>query len=701
MTRIPSQTIDEVQSLYAQLGFAALRDIQEAAIVPILRGENCLLIAPTSGGKTEAALVPLLAKERNRPQLAVSILYLAPMRALINDLEPRLRCLARTANIEICKWHSDVSKVERSNFVKAPTNILLTTPESLESFLLFQNDFATHHFSNIQCVIVDEFHAYAGNDRGAHLLALLERLRIDYTGDFQRIALSATVGNPKGLCAALGANSKRKNRVVATLPLKKSATIRIRYADKDNVFKSVIDHVQQHPKHLIFTETRQSVEGMGSRLKKSGIQTLITHSSLPADHREKSEKHFSNTSDQSMVATCALEMGIDIGDLEHIIQINAPRTVSSYLQRRGRAGRRQSLTQNFSFICRHGFALLQATALTMLHERGFIEPIVPLSHAAHLAAQQLLCMAFSKNEIRTAQATRSICQAVPFKGLNKKHFETLIEYMRHTGYLANDSLLKPGKTARRDYGGAQIRNLCSDFQTAFEYTVLHNFEEIGRLDALFVFGQKEGEFRFTLAARNWLATKIDHRRHLVTVERTKTAFDSVWTGPGIPLSFEVCQCMHQVLTTNYCSPHWEPSAHLAIPALRSKYSFLTHDGIELKRNYKKEWCLHTFAGGKANALIAQTLTHLWKIPAVHSNFDITFLRPLTATTIQTAVKEMKKQKRPNSADARSDRFPIPTNISKFETCLPDSLKRLAWAEQLFDVESAQKTVKKKLSVVGR
>lgn len=634
------------------------------------------------------------------PRLPVSILYLAPMRALINNLEPRLSRLAHRTNLTVCKWHSDVSKNIRSNFILSPSNILLTTPESLEAFLLFHGQWAVTHFSNIRAVIVDEFHAYAGNDRGAHLMALLERLRTAYCGDFQRIALSATVGNPTELLNALSTGSRRKSAVVAVSLAYSKSIVRIRYAEKRNTFESVLHHMDTHLKTLMFADSRQSVEHIGGALNERDTHALITHSSLPTAHREYSEQTFSNTTNHSMIATSALEMGIDIGDLEHIVQINAPYSVNSYLQRLGRAGRRKNSKQTFTFICRHRFALLQATALTELHRQGYVEPIIPQRMAIHLLAQQLLSMAFSTVSYSFSQAVNNVKKAVPFSKMTSRQIDELIGYMQKTGYLMTGAQLAPGQTAKRQFGGARIRNLCTDFQTPFEYIVLHNLKNIGRLDALFVIDKKEGEFRFILGAKNWLATKIDHRRHIVFAEPVKEAFDSVWSGASIPLSLVLCQCMQRILATNLHSPYWQPSAKIEIDKLRNQYHFLSNDDIVLKQNAKKIWCLHTFAGGKANALIAQTITHQWRIPTVHSNFVIAFPNAVGVAQIQSAIAKIRRQKRPNASDTYSKELPIPLNISKFENCLPESLKRKAWSERLFDVEGAKKTMRKKVRVVG-
>ncbi|MBN2340889.1 MAG: DEAD/DEAH box helicase [Deltaproteobacteria bacterium] len=675
-----------------------MRPIQDATIQPILNGENCLVIAPTSGGKTEAAVVPALSKKCNSRHLPVSLLYVAPLRALINDLTPRLQRFAEVTEITICRWHSDVPKDIRRAFIEHPSHMLLTTPESLEAFLLFHYDWSKRHFGNIETVVIDEFHAYAGNDRGAHLLALLERLRTDICGDFQRIALSATVGNPHALLADLAMNSKRSFRVIQQLQDSTASNLQIRHARKEDMLNSILGALKEHPKHLIFSENRQVVEQIGAKLAERGTPALVTHSSLPARHREHSEKRFAQSWDHSIVATCVLEMGIDIGDLEHIIQINAPSSVSSFLQRLGRAGRRPGTTKNFTFICKLDFAVLQSTALIQLHQEGYVEPVFPLKQAVHLMAQQLLSLSFSTSDFTIVQGINIAKRAVPFSSLHKRHLIELTEYMQQKKYLAPGTMLRPGERGEKRFGGVRRVNLCTDFQTSHEYTVLYHRKEIGTLDSLFVYGKQEGNFRFTLAAKLWLAMKIDNDRHLIHALPVKDQFDSVWTGSGLPLAYKLCQCMHQILTTEYNCPNWQPSAVNAIRRLRSQYAFLLPNCIVLKRNGKKSWCLFTFAGGKANALIAAVFTNIWMIPATHTNYAVYFSTAADIVPIVHALQKMRKQKRPNQRDAICDRITYPSRLSKFEDCIPPHLKRIAWSEQLFDIENAKRTIQKKLVV---
>ena len=181
------------------LGWPALRPLQEVSIDPILRGEHAILLAPTAGGKTEAAIFPVFSRMLTEDWQGLSVLYVCPIKALLNNLEFRLSHYASLLGRSVALWHGDISPSRKAKIVAEPTDILLTTPESLEVMLISRRIDHTRFFANLRCVIIDEVHAFAGDDRGWHLMYLLERLTHIAGREIQRLGLSATVGNPEEL----------------------------------------------------------------------------------------------------------------------------------------------------------------------------------------------------------------------------------------------------------------------------------------------------------------------------------------------------------------------------------------------------------------------------------------------------------------------------------------------------------------------
>ncbi len=315
------------------LGFSELRPVQELSIGPVLDGRSCVVLAPTAGGKTEAAFFPILSLMDTEDWRPVSVLYVAPIRALLNDQEHRISRYCDLIGRRAVKWHGDTSASERKAFLADPADILLTTPESLEVMLMSRGVPARKLFQTLRAVIIDEAHAFVGDDRGVHLSAVLERLSRICGHDLQRVALSATVGNPEAVLDWLSGASKRERAVVRAPGVRTPPELALDYvATVENAAKMI---AELHPgtKRLVFVDSRRGVEQIGRALLDRAVDTYVTHSSLSVDERRRAERAFADGRDCVIVATSALELGIDIGDLDHVLQIGCPSTVAAFLQR--------------------------------------------------------------------------------------------------------------------------------------------------------------------------------------------------------------------------------------------------------------------------------------------------------------------------------------------------------------------------------
>ena len=329
--------------IVSSLGWPSLRPLQDEAIAPILGGEHVLALAPTAGGKTEAAVFPLLSRILAEHEPGLSVLYVCPLRALLNNLHSRLERYGSYCGIRVGLWHGDVTAGARRRILDEPPEILLTTPESLEGMLLSVRTDHAQLFRDVRTVVVDEVHAFGGDDRGWHLLAVLERLSVLAGRDLQRIGLSATVGDPASLLAWLVGSSRGAARVVA--PDVVAAAVVPTDVGLDHVgslanASIVISRLHQGEKRLVFCDSRSRVEELATLLREREVRTFVSHSSLSADERRRAEEAFAEASDCVIVSTSTLELGIDVGDLDRVIQINSPATVASFLQRLGRTGRR-------------------------------------------------------------------------------------------------------------------------------------------------------------------------------------------------------------------------------------------------------------------------------------------------------------------------------------------------------------------------
>ncbi|MDY7090976.1 MAG: DEAD/DEAH box helicase, partial [Actinomycetota bacterium] len=391
------------------LQWPGLRPLQEAAVEPLLAGEDALLLAPTAGGKTEAAAFPLLSRMTVESWSGTSVLYLCPLKALLNNLQPRLDRYADWLGRKAALWHGDVTASRRQAILAARPDLLLTTPESLEAMLVSQKVDHRAFFAGLQAVVVDEVHAFAGDDRGWHLLAVLERLTHLIGRPVQRVGLSATVGNPDRLLTWLqgsGAGTRPASVVAPDPPVLvpgepapavPPGEIELDYVGSLQNAAKIIASLHAGEKRLVFCESRQAVEELGSLLRGKGITTFLSHASLSADERRRSEEAFAEARDCVIVSTSTLELGIDVGDLDRVIQIDTPATVASFLQRLGRTGRRPGSIRNCLFLTRDGDALLEAAALLLLWGRGWVEPVIAPPEPRHIAAQQILALCLQEH----------------------------------------------------------------------------------------------------------------------------------------------------------------------------------------------------------------------------------------------------------------------------------------------------------------
>ncbi len=271
------------------LGWPALRPLQDEAIGPILAGEHVLALAPTAGGKTEAAILPLLSRIATEGWRGLSVLYVCPLRALLNNLHPRLERYASFVGLRAGLWHGDVGPGIRDRITADPPEILLTTPESLEAILMSVRRDHVEFFSGVRAVVVDEVHSFGGDDRGWHLLAVLERLSAVTGRDIQRVGLSATVGEPAELLRWLVGSSAGPARVVAPDPGPSVVTPEVTLDHVGSLANAatVISRLHRGEKRLVFCDSRARVEELAVELRELGVDTFVSHSSLALDERRR------------------------------------------------------------------------------------------------------------------------------------------------------------------------------------------------------------------------------------------------------------------------------------------------------------------------------------------------------------------------------------------------------------------------------
>ncbi|WP_144127977.1 DEAD/DEAH box helicase [Catellatospora sichuanensis] len=606
-----------VHHIVNSLGWPDLRPLQQDAIGPLTGGDDALLLAPTAGGKTEAAMFPLLSRMTAQRWQGTSVLYLCPLKALLNNLEPRLERYAGWVGRRAAVWHGDVRGSARRNVLTERPDILLTTPESLESMLVSVNVDHLAFFSGLQAVVVDEVHAFAGDDRGWHLLAVLERLTALVGRPLQRIGLSATVGNPDQLLHWLqGSNAgQRQARVVAPELHTASAEpagpppgdIELDYVGSLNNAATIIASLHAGQKRLVFCESRQTVEELGQLLRERGLTVFLSHASLSADERRRSEQAFAEARDCVIVSTSTLELGIDVGDLDRVIQINTPSTVASFLQRLGRTGRRPGSIRNCLFLAVDTGSLVEASALLVLWGRHWVEPVTAPPEPRHIVAQQVLALCLQQHRVGNQSWQRSWNGLVPFD----TSAAPIVRYLVDNGYLDTDQgMLFIGPAAELRFGRRNFMDMTAVFTGPPEFTVLTGRTELGRIDPSLLTEEVQGERRLLLGGRSWAVTYIDWRRRRCFVEPADGGGRARWTNLGwAGLSFALTRAMRDVLLGA------DPPVRLTKRALerlahaRDEQSSVVHPGgnviVRDRQGDDVRWW--TWAGYRANATLAATL----------------------------------------------------------------------------------------------
>lgn len=584
------------------LGWSTLRPTQLAAIAPIHAGAHCLLLAPTAGGKTEAAAIPVLSRMLHEEWPAASVLYICPIKALLNNLEQRLSQYAGLVGRRVEVWHGDISQSRKQRALKDAPDILLTTPESIEAMLISTRVDQEAWFGNLQSVIIDELHAFAADDRGWHLRSVLHRLDQYLKRPLQRIGLSATVSNPAELLAWLAPTGRRE--VVGSASVSTDADVTIDHVASLENAAAVIGRLHRGQKRLVFCDSRSSAEQLSSMLRTHDVRTFLSHASLSAAERRQAEAAFSEEKNCVIVATSTLELGIDVGDLDKVIQIDAPSTVSSFLQRMGRTGRRSGSRRNCLFLTTNDDAFLLALGIVQRWSEAWVEAAVPPAMPWSIVAQQAMATTLERGELPTHELTDVLSGSFP--ELAPADVAQLVEHLVALQFLnRSEAIVGVGLRLEREFGRSHYRDLLASFSGSMLLTGKHGSAEVGYIDPTALTGDHENKL-ILLAGRSWRVTGIEWPRKTVWLEPAKEGGKARWMGGARSLSREVCQGIRTVLAVG--APGLVTLSKRAKPALeflRDELSISPGEHYIVARPDDAHVRTWTFAGTRANRALAR------------------------------------------------------------------------------------------------
>ena len=652
------------------LGWRTLRPLQENAVDPILGGESALLIAPTAGGKTEAAVFPLLSSILSENWEPISVLYLCPIKALLNNLEIRLRQYSEWSGRRVGVWHGDIGQGSRSRILKDPPDILLATPESLEVMLVSSRTDHAELFANVRAVVVDEIHAFAGDDRGWHLLAVLDRISRLSAHDIQRLGLSATVGNPEDLLRWLTVREDSPGIVIA--PASGDSIrpdVEVDYVGSLNNAAIIISRLHRGEKRLVFCDSRSQVEALAGELRQLEVQTFVSHSSLSVDERRRAETAFSEARNCVIVATSTLELGIDVGDLDRVIQIDTPSTVASFLQRLGRTGRRPETRRNCLFLATSEESFIRTLGLLELWSTGYVEPVIPPQKPYPVFAQQVMALCLQESGIGRytwSEWLQGVFNAVQ---ISLADSEQLIEHMLQHGYLFEDQgMLSIGYAGEKNFGSRNYMQLFSVFDSPPLFTVFYGRTEIGSVHQLTFQVKRDEVITLSLGGHFWRVKHVDWNRRQVFVEPSAEPGKSRWFSAAQPLSYELCQAMLRVLAGSNPAISMSRRAIDEHKAVLSEYEWADTDMTTIVSDEKgASWW--TFGGGVLNSAIAFRLGQQLE-NFQYDNFAIHFKGQRANNHIVDFIREMLEElvdeiTAPVTDEVRED--------YKFGECVPDPL----------------------------
>lgn len=675
------------------LGWRSLRPVQEQAIEAIFDGDNAVVLAPTAGGKTEAAMFPILSRVLTEDSRPVTALYVCPIRALLNNIEPRAQRYARMVGLDAFKWHGDVAATKKARFRAAPTHLLMITPESLEVMLISQKTDAAVLFEGLEAVVIDEVHAFAGDDRGAHLISILERLTRFCDRDLQRIGLSATVGNPDEIGRWLQGSSRRRFRRIDPGGPPAGRDLRVELFDDENAIAQAAARLGQGRKSLVFVESRSQAERVAAAMKGRQVEVFIHHSAVSRAERQLAEEQFAQGENAAIVCTSTMELGLDVGDLDRVIQIDAPATVASLLQRMGRTGRRSERRSNCSFLCRSPEAMLQATALLRLLERGFVEEVRPNREAAHVLAHQVIALTLQEGGLSRHRLLPWLSGATPFSDLDPEDVTELIDTMVEREILhEGDGLLSLGAEGERLYGHRNFFELYAVFTAPRMLTVLHGRDDVGTLQEPFlrdVMSRDEGPAAFRLAGRAWKVTRVDWRRGICRVQPAEQGRVPSWLGQPSFLGGQLCAEMKHALADGELHPWLAPAAAAELDLLREDYEGLVAPASAALEHSDEGATWHTFAGGAINRLLAEGLEEASGRRWIAGNLSLRCPEAKSAAEAADAIDGLRNTDWDAVAVRAATRVSRSV-LSKFEPCLPQHLEERLLVSRTVDIDGARR-----------
>ncbi|GAB7093534.1 DEAD/DEAH box helicase [Halolamina litorea] len=546
-----------VRAALSERGFTTPTEPQRRAIPPLAAGDHALVIAPTGTGKTETAMLPVLdqiaaAEERH----GISALYITPLRALNRDMLERLEWWGETLDLEVDVRHGDTTDYQRSKQANDPPDVLITTPETVQAMLTGKK--LRKALSDVQHLVIDEVHELAASKRGAQLTIAMERVQ-ELSGPFQRIGLSATVGDPDEVAKFLTGSvrgEERTDRDYRIVEVDAGSKVdlsvvspEITSADKRlagelatepeiaSHVRFIRDVVAENESTLVFVNTRQTAEALGARFKSLDAPIGIHHGSLSKEARIEVEEDFKAGEIDGLVCTSSMELGIDVGRVNHVVQYGSPREVARLLQRVGRAGHRRGQVSHGTVVVSDADDAAEAMVIARRAKAGDVEPAGIHEGSLDVLANQIVGLLMDQSEIDAREAYERITRAYPFRDLPEETFREVVRELSSNRLLwleeDHDRIESSGGTWQYYYANL---SMIPD-EESYEVYDVSSRRGIGSLDERFVVNFAEPGSVFVQRGEMWRVDRVDEDEERVEVSPVQDPGGEVptWVGSEIPV----------------------------------------------------------------------------------------------------------------------------------------------------------------------
>ena len=728
-----------IQDYIYRSGWQSMRAVQNAAGDSIFgTDENVLLTASTASGKTEAAFFPILTLLDENPSHTVGVLYIAPLKALINDQFGRLNELCEEEGIAVTRWHGDAAQSKKRKLLKKPSGILQITPESLESLMINKHMEIPSLFGDLRFIVIDEIHSLLRADRGLQTFCLIERLCKLAGCNPRRVGLSATIGNPEKAGKFLAAGSGRgtiiprfdggkevwrlsmehfynsapqadegKTVPTNTPPAEEPSDTAPKAADPG------VGYIFEHTKGkkcLVFTNSREECEGVCQQLRQyceanhEPDRFLIHHGNLSASYRESAEEEMKD--DDSLMSVCAtatLELGIDVGRLERAFQIDAPFTVSGFLQRMGRTGRRGDPSEMW-FVMREDhqearsmlpdsvpWYLIQGIALVQLYiEERFVEPPRMDRLPYSLLYHQTMSTLASHGEMTPGELASRVLALSCFHRITQDDYRLLLKHLMESDHInrTENGGLIVGLAGERVVNNYKFYAV---FQENVEYTVRSGSEQLGTIVKPPPVGDK-----IAIAGRVWVVDEVDHKRRELFCTLVKGNIPAYFGDVAGDIHTRILERMYRVLSENKQYPYLMSHAVCRLADARETFRKSLMSEHPLVHLGGKMWVLFPWVGTYAFLAMERFLKlrcgQKLGLRGLQSSrpYYMQFTMQVSEAKFYDIVCEEAEKEFDQLELVYPKEVPV---FEKYDEYVPEELVRKGFAYGILDVDGMKKRVK--------